>query len=199
MGQPPHNRIPDEKRAEIAADMAAGMSRGAAAKKHGVSQSTASKIAAENAIESAQPPELTVATKTFLANVKERRAQLKEELLEDIAKLRKRAWSEYTRTVAGKEGPYTITEELPPLGEVRNAYAAIGVAISGYTKLEQLDAGAGTDDEAKSLMSNLLDGFKAANAEMEQREADGTFGNDLPPDEVATINVVRGEVVHGDG
>lgn len=194
----PSNRIPDEKRAEIAADMASGMTRAAVAAKHGVSPATASRIATENSIEPAQPPALQIATKTFLANAKDRRAQLKDDLLNDIQMLRERAWSEYTRTVAGKEGPYTITEPLPPLGEVRNAYAAIGVAMSTYSKLDAIDAGAGVDEDARSFMGDLMAGIKAVNAELEAREARGEHGEDVPDDEVATINVVRGEVVDDD-
>lgn len=195
MGQTPHNKISDEKRAAIAADLKAGMTRGEAARKHGVSQATASRIASANDVEPAQPPELQIATKTFQANAKDRRAEIKDGLLNDIQRLRERAWSEYRRVVAGKDGPYEIVEPLPPLGEVRNAYAAIGVALTGYAKLDAIDAGAGVDEDAKSFMGDLMASVKAVSSELRQRELDGDFGKDVPEDEAATINVVRGEVV----
>jgi hypothetical protein len=175
------------------------MSRKAAAAKYGIAQATASRIARERGLGSAQPPELSIASKVFMAGVKERRAQLKSDLLDDIDKLRRRAWSEYTKVVAGKDGPYTITEELPPLSEVRNCYAAIGVALSGYAKLETLDSDTNQDESAKSLMGDLLEGLTRVNDELESREANGQFGPEHPADEAATVNVIRGEVVRSDG
>lgn len=192
---PPANRLPDDVRKSIGDDLEAGMTRGDVATKYGVSQSTASRIAKERGVAPSQPPELTLASKTFLANVKERRAQLKDDLLVDIQRLRQRAWSEYTRTVAGKDGPYEITEELPPLSEVRNAYAAIGVAVTSYTKLEALDVDTTEEDEAKSLIDRIAAGLTKVNEELEAREAAGQHGADVPEDEAATINVVRGDVI----
>lgn len=204
MANPPagHNRIPEEIRKAIGDDLVAGMSRKAAAKKYGIAQGTASKIARERGLGDAQPPELSMASKVFMAGVKERRAQIKRELLEDVDRLRARAWSEYTRTVAGKDGPYTVTEDLPPLGEVRNAYAAIGVALTGYAKLEALDADTNKDEEGKSLMGDILDGLTKVNAELEAREAAGQFGPDVPADEATPMNpmnVIRGETVDRHG
>lgn len=200
MGNPPtgHNRIPEDTRKAIGDDLVGGMSRKAVAGKWGISQSTASKIARERGLGDAQPPELSMASKVFMAGVKERRAQIKRELLEDVDRLRARAWSEYRRTVAGKDGPYEITEELPPLGEVRNCYAAIGVALSGYAKLEALDSDTNKDEEAKSLLGDLMTGIKAVNAELEAREAAGQYGPDTPEDEATPdepMNVIRGEIV----
>jgi hypothetical protein len=198
MENTPGNRILPEVRKLIGDDLVGGMSRKAAAEKWNISQSTASKIARERGLDGAQPPALVAASKAFMADVKERRARLKDELLQDVERLRHRAWSEYRRTVAGKDGPYEITEELPPLGEVRNAYAAIGVAITSYTKLEALDANTDDDENSKSLLGDILSGLTVVSQELEAREANGQHGNDVPADEVATINVVRGEVVSGD-
>lgn len=200
MGNPPkgHNRIPDDIRNAIGDDLVGGMSRKQTAIKYGISQATASKIARERGLGDAQPPELSMASKVFMAGVKERRAQIKRELLEDVDRLRARAWSEYTRTVAGKDGPYEITEELPPLGEVRNCYAAIGVALSGYAKLEALDSDTNKDEEAKSLIGDIMDGIGKAAEELKAREIAGAFGKDLPEDEAtpdSPMNVIRGEVV----
>ena len=198
MENTPGNRILPEVRKLIGDDLVGGMPRKAAAEKWNISQSTASKIARERGLDGAQPPALVAASKAFMADVKERRARLKDELLQDVERLRHRAWSEYRRTVAGKDGPYEITEELPPLGEVRNAYAAIGVAITSYTKLEALDANTDDDENSKSLLGDILSGLTVVSQELEAREANGQHGNDVPADEVATINVVRGEVVSGD-
>ncbi len=190
----PGRPLDPELRKQIGDDLVDGMSRKAAAKKYGVSQATTSKIAKERGLAAAQPPELSLASKVFMAGVKQRREELKEALLNDVDRLRARAWSEYTRTVAGKDGPYEITEDLPPLGEVRNAYAAIGVAISGYAKLEALDTDTNADDEAKSMIGDIMAGLTRVNAELDAREAAGQYGPDLPPDE-AMDNVIKGEVL----
>lgn len=196
-GQSPSNRIDEETRRLIGDDLVGGMSRRATSRKWGISQDTASRIAQERGLGNAQPPELSMGSKIFMATVKERRAKLKMALLEDVDRLRDRAWSEYTRTVAGKDGPYEITEDLPPLGEVRNCYAAIGVALSGYAKLEALDTDTNKDDEAKSVIGDILSGLAKVNAELDEREANGQYGRDLPEDEVMS-NVVKGEVVSPD-
>lgn len=72
--------------------------------------------------------------------MKAERAVLAAGLLDDARKLRERAWSEYQHPMNGPEGPEIISLKLPPLGEVRNAYTAIGIALDKHLAVQRHDA-----------------------------------------------------------
>lgn len=138
-------RIPDTTRQAILTDIQAkaGSTRTIAAK-HGVSDATVRKIATEAGITDAFAREQTEkATRARVADMKAMRAAIAAELLGDVLRLRERAWEPYTvaMSAGGKDGGIElVTLERPPLGEVRNAYTAIGIALDKSLRLEQHDA-----------------------------------------------------------
>lgn len=164
-------RHSDETRAAILADIQSGeqLSTRRIAARHGVSDRFVRTVAEENGITDAWSREHTEsATRARLADLKERRALLAEGLLDDAEALRERAWNEYKHTMATSEGLRSVTLDLPPLAEVRNAYAAIGIATDKHLALIKHDGGIGLD-EAKSMLGAVAEGLQAA---YEQLKAD---------------------------
>ncbi len=164
-------RIPDDKREAILEDLQSGQELSARriGARHGVSDFTVRKIAAENGITDAFSREHTEnATRARLADLKERRSLLAAGLLDDAEALRERAWTEYVHTAPVGQKLETITVALPPLAEVRNAYAAIGIATDKHLALIKHDGGIGLD-EAKSMLGAVAEGLQAA---YEQLKAD---------------------------
>jgi transposase-like protein len=138
-------RLPEDTRQAILADIEAhGGSTRAIAAKHGVSDGVVRKIAREAGITDAWSREHTEnATRARQADLRAMRAQIAADLLGDVARLRDRAWSEYVvpMGVGGKDGGIELVRlELPPLGDVRNAYTSIGIALDKSLRLEQHDA-----------------------------------------------------------
>jgi transposase-like protein len=156
-------RISDDKRAAILDDIkAGGNSCRGIARKHGVSDRVVRKIADENGITDAWSRAQTEnATRARQADVRAQRTELKAVLLDDVRKLRERAWSPYTYYERGKEGPEKVTLDLPPLGEARNAYTAIGIALDKHIALERIDSDGGAD-RAKGMIGALAAGLRAA-------------------------------------
>lgn len=131
--------LPAKKRAAIVADLeAGGKSRNQIARDHDVSPATVSKIAREEQ-KSFDRTQTEAATRAKQADNRSRRAQLASDLLDDAQRLRQRAWSKYAYYVGTKDGAERVELDLPPLGEVRNAYAALGIAVDKHTALEKVD------------------------------------------------------------
>lgn len=155
-------RLPDAKRAAIAKDIKAGGKRNEIARKHSVSASTVTGIAREASLGSAFDRSMTVtATRAREADCKAMRVQLKADLLADAQRLRRRAWSKYKIAVPGPEGAEIVTLDLPPLPDVRAAYAAIGTCTDKSLRLEQHDSD-GNADHAKSMLGRLFTGLALA-------------------------------------
>lgn len=167
-------RIPDDKRAAILADIEAGqLSRNAIARKHHVAGSTVSAIADEAGIPDAfDRANVESATRARTADLKARRAALAEGLLEDVELLRDRAWDAYEHVVVTKDGAETVDLVLPPLSEVRNAYAAIGIATDKHLALLKHDTDNGSG-ATRSLLAGLGEALSAA-AEQLPDEPDGS-------------------------
>ena len=157
-------RIPDNQREAILADIKArdGRSCRAIAREHDVSDATVRKIAKDHGITDAFTREQTEnATRARVADMKARRTQLAEQLIEDAEKLRGRAWSEYQYYERTREDPMLVTLTLPPLGEVRNAYTSVGIVVDKHLALLKHDSDNGADS-AKSLLAGLGDALTAA-------------------------------------
>jgi hypothetical protein len=134
--------IPEETRAAVLEDIASEeeLSTRTIADRHGVSESTVRKIAKDNGFTDAFTRANTEnATRARVADMASRRAELAAGLLEDAEKLRKRAWSKYIHVANGSEGLESIELDLPPLSEVRNAYAALGISVDKHLQLVKHD------------------------------------------------------------
>jgi folylpolyglutamate synthase/dihydropteroate synthase len=85
-----------------------------------------------------------------------RRAQLKLDLLDDAAKLRKQLWEPVTVfNFGGKDNTFNEHQlPQPPHVDQLKLVQATSAAINAYGRLEQLDVAADTDD-ARSLLAQL--------------------------------------------
>jgi transposase-like protein len=157
-------RIPDAKRAKIAADIRAkGMSRNEIARKYRVSAASVGNIAAEEGIEDAfDRTHVAKAAHAKAADNKVRRAQLASDLLDDAQRLRQRAWSPYSIAMSTPQGVEVIELELPPLPDVRSAYTAIGIASDKTIAIEKHDTQDDGADHAKSMLGRLFTGLAEA-------------------------------------
>jgi len=177
-------RIPDETRAAILADIESSenLSTRRIGARHGVSDTTVRNIAKEAGLTDAFSRELTEsATRARLADLAQRRSLLAAGLLDDAEALRERAWAEYEQVLSTGEGIRRTTLDLPPLGEVRNAYAALGIATDKHLALVKHDADPGTD-KARSLLAGIGDAFKAAADQLaDDEDADGSDRGDAAP------------------
>jgi len=135
--------IDDETRAAVLEDIASEeeLSCREIGKRHGVSESTVRKIARDNGFTDAFTRANTEsATRARVADMASRRTELAAGLLEDAERLRKRAWSKYVHVANGSEGLESIELDLPPLSEVRNAYAALGISVDKHLQLVKHDS-----------------------------------------------------------
>lgn len=167
--------LPSEKRdAVLAAIRVGGKSLNQIAKDCGVAKATVSKIAKESGLTDAFDRTRTeAATRAHAIDARARREQLKLDLLGDAKRLRERAWDEYEVIVDSRtDGPTTMKLDLPPLQDVRAAYAAIGIAIDKSMRLDQYDS-TDSDVDAKSMIGELAEGIrKWAHSNPESEGAD---------------------------
>lgn len=150
-------RIPNTKRTQILNDIkTTNDSARTIAKRHNVSPSTVSTIAKQAGLEDAfiGRAQTEAATRARQADLRARRARIREALLEDVERLRERAWSEYSYFEKTAGQPVKVTLPLPPLGEVRNAYTSIGIAIDKEVSLARVDASQGVES-AVSMLGGL--------------------------------------------
>lgn len=141
-----------------------GMSLHAIAKEMGRGKATISRKAAE------QDPPLTWdraqvanATQAKVADAKARRAQLKADLLDDAARLRKQLWQQTTYVDHGgkdfDEVEWTLDE--PIFADKLRIMQAVSTAVGSYDRLEKLDGDQGTI-EAVGMLDKIADAIKAA-------------------------------------
>ncbi|MFI0897740.1 hypothetical protein [Streptomyces sp. NPDC020983] len=155
--------LDDTKRAAILTDIRAGkLSRNAIARKHGVGAATVTKLAKTTGDATTFDRSQTQkATRAVEADSRARRAALAADLLDDAARLRARAWEEYTVVVGTAQGAETVTLELPPLGDVRSAYTAVGIVVDKHLALDRHDHSGGADvTDAVSMLTNLAAGIR---------------------------------------
>lgn len=161
-------RIPNEERQAIADDIRAGLPRNEIARRHGRSEGSVSNIAAEHGL-TFDRSAVENATRARTTDMAARRAALAEDLLDDAAKLRERAWSDYEYYERSPDGPVRVRLDLPPLGEARNAYTAIGIAVDKHLVLVKHDTGTGAD-QARSMLGALAEGLGAAYRAMQAED-----------------------------
>ena len=162
----PTGQLPPQKRAAVLAAIKAAPTTGASlrsiAEKHGVSTGTVRNIAKAAGIEDAfDRSQTAAATAARSIDCRAAREKLKEDLLADAQKLRDRAWSRYESVIGTPRGAETVSLKLPPLADVRAAYAAIGIALDKSVRLEQYDT-SDNADAAKSMLGSLSEALKVA-------------------------------------
>jgi len=101
------------------------------------------------------------ATEAKAADNRARRAELHSLLLDDVKKLRVRAWSPYTVVAGTGEGLETVQLDLPPAQDVRAFYNAIGTCVDKTLAMEKHDGDDSQTGAAKSVLSAVLDNLIA--------------------------------------
>lgn len=159
-------KLPDSKRTAILADIQAGTKgRNQIARDHDVALSTVTKIAKDSGSTTAFDRSQTEnATRAVVADNRSRRAQIASDLLDDVAKLRARAWAPYTYYERGQMGPELVTLDQPPLKETKEAYVSIGICLQRHAELEKLDSDNGTEG-AKSMLVDLAKALKGVSGD----------------------------------
>lgn len=149
--------LADDIRAAILTDIRAGkLSRNAIARKHGVGAATVTKLAKTTGDTTAFDRSQTQkATRAVEADSRSRRAALAADLLDDAARLRARAWESYTVVVGTAQGAETVTLDLPPLGDVRSAYTAVGIVVDKHLALDRHDHGSGNGEDLRKSLAEL--------------------------------------------
>lgn len=150
--------IPDNVRTAILADIQAG-EKGcrAIARDHGVSPDTVSQAARDAGILDAFGRTQTeTATRARQADLAARRAQIAELLLDDIERLRDRAWEPYQVVTSSQHGAEITTLPLPPLRDAQAAYTSIAISLDKHLALVRHDGDTGGDlESARSLLGDL--------------------------------------------
>lgn len=102
------------------------------------------------------------ATQAKVADTKARRAQLKLDLLEDAARLRKQLWEEITYVDHGgkffERVDWTLPEPTPT--DKLKLVQAVSQAIGSYDRLEKLDGDGGVAD-AVGMLDKIADAIRA--------------------------------------
>lgn len=160
-------KIPDHTRKLILDDINSPeeLSTRIIANLHGVSEGSVRKIAKDAGIKNAFTRANTEkATRARVTDLAARRAKLAEVLLDDVDRLRERAWGEYTYYERSNKEPIEVTLEQPPLSEARNAFTSLAICIDKHLALVRADQGAGASTVG-SLLGTMLDDLVARHGE----------------------------------
>lgn len=157
---PRNGPLDPNKRAAILADIQARqLGRNAIARKHHVGLGTVSTIAHDEGIYDAFDRTQTArATADRQADMRARRAQLAEDLLDDAERIRDRLFDPYTAAVSGREGVERVTLDEPDAAALRNFMTSIAVALDKHIALDKHDQDGGMSEVA-SMLDGLLDAF----------------------------------------
>lgn len=111
------------------------------------------------------------ATQAKVLSTKARRAQLKSDLLEDAARLRKQLFaSTVVFNFGGKDNTYEErTLNQPPHADQLKIMQAVSTAITAYDRLEKLDGDNGTA-EAVGMLDKIADAIKATAQTLQERQ-----------------------------
>ncbi len=151
-------RIPDEVRAQIADAIRAGGSCRGIAREFAVSTATVRKIAGEAGVAAPFTREQTKnATRARVADLADRRARLAEKMLDLAEHIADRATAAYTVVIATKDDVFRETLDEPPLGEVRQAMTAVGIALDKHMALIKFDTKEVANPAAAALVDRLAD------------------------------------------
>jgi hypothetical protein len=134
-----------------------GKGRNEIAKAAGVAAGTVTKIIKDEGL-SFDRTHTEVATQARKSDMRARRAELAQLLLEDAHRLREQLWKPCTAfNFGGKDNTYAETHlEEPIFADKLKIVQAAGNAITKHIDLEKVDAEQGTVD-AKSMLGQLAD------------------------------------------
>lgn len=153
----PHRRATIE---QAIRDGAGAVSCRALAAEHGVSTRTVGRIAREIGLPDAFTRETTkAATTARVADLAARRAGLAAKMLDLAEHFAARATGTYVYWVATKDDVQRVELDEPPLGEVRQAMTAVGIAVDKHMALIRFDTKDGADQRALSLVDALVNAF----------------------------------------
>ena len=133
------------RRAAILEDIRAGMSCGQAARTHGVSRSTVSKLAADNGI-SFERSQTKSATEAAVADARAIRAATSRRFLDEANKLLDELRQPHTAySFGGRDNTYAEHEfPEPPVDAKRTLITAAAIAFDKHLAQERHDADDGT-------------------------------------------------------
>lgn len=155
-------RLDDTKRAAILTDIKTGAKpRNQIARDHGVSPSTVTGIARDAGLDTAfDRSAVESATRAKVADNAARRAQIVSDLLDDVQRFRKRAWSAYPVVASGPDGPEVINLPKPPLRDAQAAYTSIGICMDKSMAVEKHDKPG--EDSTSGMLVDLAEKLGAA-------------------------------------
>lgn len=153
-----HRPITDTDRERIRELHAQGLSRNEIARQLNRGQRTVSNLAAAMGLTFDRAYRTGAATEARKMDAAARRAELALQLLDDVEKLRARAWAPYEVTGNSVDGPVSITIDLPPLRDAKDAYVAVAVAIDKHLALVRHDTSTGVEGVI-SLLDKLAGGL----------------------------------------
>ncbi|QOH59901.1 helix-turn-helix domain-containing protein [Rhodococcus rhodochrous] len=104
------------------------------------------------------------ATAARVAQMKAKRIDLAEQLLDDALKIRERLWSPHHYYEKGPDSLVPVTLPLPPLRDTRDGYGALQIALKGHMELVSESTDTGIEGK-RSVLANLISGIKSAVAE----------------------------------
>ena len=173
----PQKQLTDEQRQAILNHRADGWTLREIAREIGCSPATVSRTLRAAGMDT--NPSITLeAAKARWENARAASYQMLADLLDDIESLSARMWEPYTTYLNGPEGPVAITLAEPPLSEVAKIADQIRkTAVQVHQLQEQIDRGNSTE-QARNLLTNLFDGFKAIAALAEPINEPGTYDSD---------------------
>lgn len=171
--------------AQAIRDGAGSVSCRGIAKQFEVSPGTVRKIAKEIGLPDAFARAQTKnATRARVVDMATRRAGLAEKMLDLAEHIAARATTEYVVIVSTKDEVFRETLDEPPLGEVRQAMTAVGIAIDKHMALIRFDTKEGGNNAATSLIDRLALQLGLAAGTPDGYD-DGYPADELPPGEDA--------------
>lgn len=152
--------ITDTQRQHILTLHKQGLSRNEIARQAKVSQSTVSKICAEDGLTFDRSKTIN-ATRARVADNKARRAVIVQRLYGRTEKILDRLEQDtYTWTATTKDGTEVVMDSEPPAEAERHHATAIGIYLDKAAKLEDYDKSpADGVAGAASVVDKLMDGF----------------------------------------
>lgn len=149
------------KREQIAQAIRDGGTRNAIARDHDVSPSTVTMIAKQERIDGAFDRSATApAREAAIADAKNRRANLRVALANDMARLREQLWEPARIHNFNKDGEHTsVLLDEPTFGDKRALTQSIKALGDTMLALEKADSGGGVE-EAAGLIRDLVESIR---------------------------------------
>ncbi|TAK89315.1 MAG: hypothetical protein EPO06_11660 [Burkholderiaceae bacterium] len=116
------------------------------------------------------------ATRARVVDLAARRASIAETMLDLADRFAARARESYTVYLATKDDVHPVTYDEPPLGEVRQAMTALGIAVDKHMALIRFDTKEAGNAGALSLVDRLAAAF-----DLDNPDADDGYPTPEPP------------------